>query len=121
VRWKTFCEWLRKLCCDFDQRQFEVQALAGEGMIRIEGDCVVGEIGYDKGNLTLRGLHFNGHPDFRFDIAQIKLITSDGLRKLLNALTITLFGWTWFFPTVNARGSPPSEESKISPLSNFPV
>src|SRR5262249_40933511 len=71
----------------------EVQLLTSQWMIRVKCHCRFGQIGNYEWDTALRRMHFNSHSDFRFNVAELKLIATDRLHQLFLALTIGLIGW----------------------------
>src|SRR5262245_19148202 len=82
---------LISLSRDLDQRQREVQRLAGEEVVRVERNRSVCEIGDGQWNIALRGAHFYLHADFRFGAAEIELVAINGLHQFLNPVSISMF------------------------------
>src|SRR5215813_6123615 len=77
---------------NLDQRQGEMQGLAGEGMICVECDSRIGEIGDDQRDIALRRPHLYRHPYFRLDPGKIELVAVNGLRQFFDSVTVGLLG-----------------------------
>src|SRR5262247_1022289 len=81
---------LISLSRDFDQRQREMQRLAGEEVVRVERYRLVGEIGDGQWNIAIRSAHLYMHANFRFGAAEIELAAVDSLYQFLNPVPVSL-------------------------------
>src|SRR5215471_9693097 len=82
---------LLSLSRDLDQRQREMQRLAGEEVIRVKCDSCVGEIGDGQRDTAVRGAHLYMHADFRFGAAEIELAAVNDLHQFLDPVSISMF------------------------------
>src|SRR5215471_6433848 len=75
---------------DLDQRQREMERLAGEEVIRVERYRRVGEIGDGEWNIAIRSAHLYMHAYFRFGAAEIELAAVDGLHQFFDPVPVSL-------------------------------
>src|SRR5262245_30508715 len=75
---------------DLDQRQREMQRLAGEEVVRVERYRRVGEVGDGQWNIAVRSAHLYMHADFRFGSAEIELAAVDSLHQFLYPVPVSL-------------------------------
>src|SRR5262245_10291485 len=75
---------------NLDQSQGEMKGLAGEGMICVQRDSRVGEIGDDQRNVALRSSHLYRHAHLRLDSSEIELAAVNGLRQFLDPVSVSL-------------------------------
>src|SRR5262245_21236883 len=81
---------LISLSRDLDQRQREMQRLAGEEVVRVERYRRVGEVGDGQWNIALRSVHLYMHADFRLGAAEFELVAINGLHQFLDPISISL-------------------------------
>src|SRR5215813_5669068 len=75
---------------DLDQRQREMQRLAGEEVVSVECYRLIGKISDGQWNIAIRSAHLYMHADFRFGAAEIELAAVDGLHQFLDPASVSL-------------------------------